>query len=188
MSFISTEHYGLSHAVGASQIVGYFLRNFPNTVFNNNVIVVVAIVIDAVFYLVAVYILLSICRPPLVTNIGCNVDNLKRSKKSVLYSVFKTVCIYRLTKVANTRLILGFFRCGCHTYMSSRRKVFQDVSPIAIILCATSMTLINDNKVKIVWIRKQLLIVFGIILSNQLLIECKEHLIRTQFFQVILVF
>ena len=50
------------------------------------------------------------------------------------------------------------------------------------------MTLINDNKVKIVWIRKQLLIVFGIILSNQLLIECKEHLIRAQFFQVVLVF
>lgn len=109
MSLISTEHNGFSHAVCAFQIIGYFLRNFPNAVFNNNVIVVVAIVIDAVFYLVAVYILLSLCRSPLIANVGCDVDNLERSKETVLNSVFKAVCIYRLTKVANTRLVLGFF-------------------------------------------------------------------------------
>ena len=188
MSFISTEHYGLSHAICTFQIVGYLLRNFPYTVFYNNVIIIVAVVINAVFYLVAVNILLSLCRSPLIANVGCDVYNLERSKETVLNSVFKTVCIYRLTKIANTWLVLCFFWCCCHTYMSSRRKVFQNVSPVAIILCATSMTLINDNKVKIVWIRKQLLIVFGIILSNQLLIECKEYLIRPQFFQVVLVF
>ena len=188
MSFISTEHYGLSHAICTFQIVGYLLRNFPYTVFYNNVIVIVAVVINAVFYLVAVNILLSLCRSPFVTDVRCDVDNLERSKETVLNSVFKTVSIDWFTKVANTWLIFCFFRCGSHTYMSSRRKVFQDVSPVAIILCATSMTLINDNKVKIVWIRKQFLIVFGIILSNQLLIECKEHLIRAQFFQVVLIF
>ena len=102
MSFISTEHYGLSHAICTFQIVGYLLRNFPYTVFYNNVIIIVAVVINAVFYLVAVYILLSLCRSPFVTDVRCDVDNLERSKETVLNSVFKTVSIDWFTKVANT--------------------------------------------------------------------------------------
>ena len=86
MSFVSTEHYGLSHAICTFQIVGYLLRNFPYTV----------------FYLVAVYILLSLCRSPFVTDVRCAVDNLERSKETVLNSVFKTVSIDWFTKVANT--------------------------------------------------------------------------------------
>ncbi len=50
------------------------------------------------------------------------------------------------------------------------------------------MTLINDYKVEIVWIRKQLLIILCIILTDKLLIKCKKHLIGTKFFQMVLVF
>ena len=39
------------------------------------------------------------------------------------------------------------------------------------------MTLVNDYKIEIVWIRKQLLIVLCIILADKLLIKCKKHLI-----------
>ena len=154
MSFISTEHYGLSHAVCTFQIVCYFLRNFPYAVFYDNVIVVITIIIDAVFYFIAEYIFLSLCWSPLVTDVRCDVDYLKRSKETVLNTIFKTVCIDRLTKITDTRLVLCFFRRGSHTNMGSRRKVFQDVSPIAIILCTSSMTLVNNNKVKVIGIRE----------------------------------
>ena len=179
VNFIGTEHNGFRHTVCTFQIVGYFLRNFPNSVFYNNVVIIVAIVIDAVFYLVSVHILLSLCRSPLITDVRCDVDYLKRSKEAIFYAIFETISIYWLAKVTNTRLVLGLFWCGSHTDMSSRRKVFQYVSPVAIILCAASMTLVNNNEVKVVGIREQLLIILGIILANQLLVEGKEHLIRT---------
>ena len=102
MSFISTEHDGLSHAICTFQIVGYFLCNFPNAIFYDNVVIVVTIIIDTVFYLVAVYILLPLCRSPLVTDVGCNVDYLERSKEAVLYAIFETVSIDRLSKITNT--------------------------------------------------------------------------------------
>ena len=83
MNFIGTEYNGFRHTVCTFQIVGYFLRNFPNSVFYNNVVIIVAIVIDAVFYLVAVYILLALCRSPLITDVRCDVDYLKRSKEAI---------------------------------------------------------------------------------------------------------
>ena len=101
MSLIRTEHDGLCHAVCTFQIVGYFLRHFPNAVFYYNIIVVVAVVIDTVFYLVAVYVLLSFCWSPLITDVRRDVDYLKWSEEAIFYAIFKTVCIDRLAKIAN---------------------------------------------------------------------------------------
>ena len=100
--FIGTEYYGLSHAICTFQIVGYLLRNFPYAVFYNNVIIIVAVVIDTVFYLVAVDVLLSLCRSPFITDVRSDVDYLERSKETVFYAIFEAISIDRLSKITDT--------------------------------------------------------------------------------------
>ncbi len=102
MCFISTEYDSLSHTVCTFQIVGYFLSNFPMTVFYHYIIVVIAIVVNTIFYFIAVNILLTFDRSPLIANIGCNIDNFEWGKKSVFYTVLQAICIDWLTKITDT--------------------------------------------------------------------------------------
>ena len=94
VSLVRAEHDGLCHAVRAFQIVGYLSRHFSNAVFYYNIIVVVAIVINTVFYLVAVYVLLSFCWSPFITNVRRDVDYLEWSKEAIFYAIFETCLLY----------------------------------------------------------------------------------------------
>ena len=84
MIFGSAEHNSFLHPVGAFQILGNLPCNLVNTVLENDIVIIIPIVIDSVFEHIAVYIGLPFVRPPAVTDVGRDIDNLERSKKSVL--------------------------------------------------------------------------------------------------------
>ena len=56
---------------------------FPDAVFYNDIVIVIRIIIDAVFYKIAVYVSLSFDWSPFVTDICSDIDNLKWGKESV---------------------------------------------------------------------------------------------------------
>ena len=83
MIFGSTEHDGFLHSVGVFQIFSDLPCNLVNTVLENDAVVVVPVVVDAVFNLVAIDVGLTFVRSPSVTDVGRDVDNLERSKEAV---------------------------------------------------------------------------------------------------------
>ena len=68
------KHNGLRHTVSAFQILGDFFRNLPDAVFQDDVIVIIAVVVNAVGNFIAKYVQLTFAGPPAVRNI-----NLKNS-------------------------------------------------------------------------------------------------------------
>ena len=101
MIFIGTKYNGLRHTVCAFQILSYFMCYFTYAVFNDYVIIVVGVVIDAVFYQIAVNITLSFDGPPFIAYIGGNVNHFEWSQKTVLDTLFHTVCVDRFTEIAD---------------------------------------------------------------------------------------
>ena len=83
MIFGSAEHNGFLHPVGVFQIFSDLPCNLVNTVLENDAVVVVPVVVDAVFNLVAIDVGLTFVRSPSVTDVGRDIDNLERSKESV---------------------------------------------------------------------------------------------------------
>ena len=88
MLLVCTENNGLCHAVRILQIACYFMCHFSYTVFYYDVIIVVRIVIDAVFYKIAIDVFLPFRRSPLVANVRCYVYYLERSKETVFDTFF----------------------------------------------------------------------------------------------------
>ena len=72
------------------------------TVFYHYIIVVIAIVVNTIFYFIAVNILLTFDWSPFIANIGRNIDNLEWCKKSVFYTVLQAICIDWFTKITDT--------------------------------------------------------------------------------------
>ena len=83
MIFGSAEYNGFLHPVGAFQIFSDLPCDLVNTVLENDTVVVVPVVIDSVFNLVAIDVGLTFVRSPSVTDVGRDVDNLERSKEAV---------------------------------------------------------------------------------------------------------
>ena len=77
--FIGTKNDCFSHSVSMLEVMSNLFSYFPNAVFYNNLIVVVRIIINAVFYFIAINIYLPHSRPPLITNVSGNIYNSKRS-------------------------------------------------------------------------------------------------------------
>lgn len=55
-----------------------------DTAFNDDIVIIVGIIVDSVFYLVAVIIKLSFQRSPAVADVCRDADDLERCEESVL--------------------------------------------------------------------------------------------------------
>ena len=102
MCLISTKYNGFCHTICAFEIVSYFLCYFPMAIFNHDVIIIVTVIVYSILYLIAVNILLTFDWPPLISDICCNIYDFKRSKESIFYTVFQTICVNWFAKVSNT--------------------------------------------------------------------------------------
>ena len=179
MSLIRAKYNRFCHSICLLEICGDFVSDLIDSVFYDYVVVIITIVINAIFYLVAVYITLPLIWSPSISDISSDIDNAEWCQKAILYSFFQTVCIYWLTEIVYIRNILGFFRCSCHTYLSGRREVFQYLSPVAILLRRSSVALINYHQIKKVRAKKRsefdysviaFLLTLFIVIAGQLLI------------------
>src|SRR5699024_3900674 len=141
------EHDGADHPVGALEVSGDLLGYFADTVHYDDVVVVVAVGIDAVGDLIAVDVQLPLLGPPALPNVGHDVDDLERRKKAVLDAFFQTVGIDRLAKIAEVGDVLGFLGGGGHADLHSIRKIFQHPPPAALLLARSSVTLVYDDQV-----------------------------------------
>ena len=77
MIFISTKDNGLRHRVSGFQITAHLVGHLSDAVFYDDVVIVVGIVVDTVFYHVAVDVALSLGGSPFVTDIRCDIDHLE---------------------------------------------------------------------------------------------------------------
>ena len=102
MVFIGTEHNGLSHTVCTFQILSYLMCYFPDAVFYDDIVIIVGIVIDTVFYQITVDVSLPPDRSPFITYIGGNVHYLKGSEKTIFNAFLKAVCVDRFTEITDT--------------------------------------------------------------------------------------
>ena len=71
-------------------------------IFNHDVIIIVTVIVYSILDLIAVNILLTFDWPPLISDICCNIYDFKRSKESIFYTVFQTICVNWFAKVSNT--------------------------------------------------------------------------------------
>ena len=88
MVFGRTENNSFLHPVGTFQVLCDFPCNLVNTVLENNIVVVVPVIVNAVFNHITVNISLSVVRSPSVSNVGRDIDDLERSKEAVLNALF----------------------------------------------------------------------------------------------------
>ena len=118
-------------------------------------------------------------------DIKLNSLDFKRSQKTIIYSRFETVFIHRLSKIFISVSVFLSFWSGCHPDLHSTIKIFQNLSPISIFLGSTTMTLINNNGIKKIFLvffkifffqNFLLSIIIRKISSCQSLINCKEKI------------
>ena len=165
-----TEYDRFLHTVCADKVVRDFKGYLVDSVLNDDIVVIVGIVVYPVLNLVAIIVSLSFQRSPAVTNVCCDADDLKRSKKSVLNAVFEGVCVNRFAKIRNVRSICCLLRSSGHTDLCSRGEVFQYPAPLAVLFGTASVTLVHDDKIKEILV-KQLGEMLLIIITDQLLIQ-----------------
>ena len=185
MIFGSAEHDGFLHPVGTFQILGNLPCNLINTVFENDAVVVVPVVVNTVFDLVAINVGLSFVRSPSVTDIGRNIDNLKGSQESIFDALLQTVNVNGISKVVYVRYFFALLGRCCHTDLGRRRKILQNFTPVAVFLGTSTMTLIHNNEVKVFC--GDLSKVFFVVLSDHLVIERKVYFMGCDLTQAFLV-
>ena len=139
---------GLSHAVSAFQVSRDFSSNLIDTILYNNVVVVIAICINAIFDFVSVNIALALARTPSLADVRHDIDYLERCKETILNSFFQAVSIDWFAKIIDVRNIFGFFWRSSHADLRSRSKIFQNFAPVAFFLRRSTVTLIDNNQVK----------------------------------------
>ena len=185
MIFGSAEHNSFLHPVGAFQILGNLPCNLVNTVLENDIVIIIPIVINSVFNHIAVYIGLPFVRPPAVTDVGRDIDNLERSKKSILDTLFQAISIDRLSKIIDIRYLFALLWSSGHTDLGCRRKVLQHFSPVTILLGTSTMTLVHNNEIEVFC--RNLSKMFLVILSDHLMIESEVYLVGCNLAQTFFV-
>ena len=101
MVFVGTEDYGLVHTASQFQISRDFMCHFAYTVFQNHIVVVIGIVVDAVFNLVAEDIFLTFQRAPTVADIGFDIDDFEGSEKTVVDALLKTIGVEGFSEIVD---------------------------------------------------------------------------------------
>ena len=142
------EHDGFLHPVSTLEVFRDFTGYLKGALFQNDIVIEIAIGIDSIFNLISVFVELAFVGTPAFTNVGANIDYLKRSKEAILDALSQAVCINRVTKVIDIGDVLGFLGRCSQTDLRSEREVFQDLAPVTVFLCGATMTLVNDNQVK----------------------------------------
>ena len=88
MVFGRAEHDGFLHSVGAFQIFRNLSGDLINAVLENDGVIIIPVVVNSVFNDIAKNIGLSLVWSPAVSDVGCNIDDLKRGKEAVLNPLF----------------------------------------------------------------------------------------------------
>ncbi|MPM68270.1 hypothetical protein SDC9_115201 [bioreactor metagenome] len=78
MVFVGAEHNRFLHSVRAFHVLCDFARNLFGAVFDDDVVVKIAVCVNAVFDFLTVFIELPLIRAPAFPDIRANIDDPKR--------------------------------------------------------------------------------------------------------------
>ena len=79
---------------------------------------------------------------------GLDAFDLKWCEESIIDTILQRIGIDRITEISIRFEIVRFFRSGCESELSRRGEIFEDRSPLRLILRTTTMTLIDDDEVE----------------------------------------
>ena len=88
MILVGTEDDGLVHPACLLQVGSNLVCHLTDAVFDDDIVVVIGIIVDAVFDDIPVNITLSFSWSPTITDIGLDVDDFVWSQKTILNSLF----------------------------------------------------------------------------------------------------
>lgn len=126
---IGAEDDGLGHAVGVAQVVGDARSDFADAVFEDDIVVVVGVIVDAVLDFLAEEIELALARTPAIADVRLHVDDAERREEAVVDALPQTVGVDGITEVIDVRDVGRLFRRGRHADLDSRVEVVEDLAP-----------------------------------------------------------
>ena len=173
---IGTEYNGLGHTAGAFEVAGDLSSHLLDAVFDDDVVVVVAVGVNAIRDLTAVDIPLTLAGTPAVPDVGHDIDDLEGGQEAVVNALFQAVGIDWISEITQVGDIFRLFRCGGHADLCGAGEVFQNPPPATLLFGRAPVALIYDDQVKEVR-GEQLAEVFLIVVSHQLLVEGEVHLV-----------
>ena len=136
------------HAVGAFQIAGNLRGYFLRAVFDDDVVIEIAVGVDPILNRIALLVQLTGKRPPAFIDVGVNIDHLEGCQEAILDAFLQAVNVDRFPEVIDVGNVFGFLRrCG-HTDLDCGTEILQDLSPVAVLLGGTAVTLVHDDQVK----------------------------------------
>ena len=195
MFFRGAEHDGLLHPAGALQVIGDFLRDLVRTVFEDDVVVEVAVGVDAVFDFVPELVELALEGTPAVRDVGLDVDHLERRQETVVDSLAQAVGVDRLAEVVDVGDVFGLLRRRGHADLRGRREIVEDSAPVAVLLRGSPVALVNDDEIEEIPAEElrepcdrflAVPLILGILVARKLLVEGKVHFMRSDGDGVIL--
>ena len=113
---------------------------------------------------------------PLVAYVCCDVDHLERSEETVFDAFLEAVCIERLSEISDVRLVSRLLRRCSHTQLDGIAEILENLAPVAVVLRAPSVALVDDNKVEELGFEEFAVVLLSA-LSYHLLIEREIHLV-----------
>ena len=131
--FRSTEYDGFCHSICCLKVSCNLSCYLLDSILDNDVVIVITVVIDPILNRQTINVQLALIGTPAIRNIGGNIYYFERRKESIFNSFFQAVGIHRLSKVMDIRYIPVFLGSCSHTDLRCRRKIFQDLSPIAVL-------------------------------------------------------
>ena len=152
------------------------MRHLSDAVFDDDVIIVVLIVVDAVFDEVAEDVALAFGGSPLIADVGRDVDDLEGSEETIVNAFFQAVGVDGFTEIVDIRLVSCFFRCGGHAELDGAIEILQDLAPVAVVLGAATVALVNNDEVEESGL-EEFLVVLAALLTNQLLVQGEIDLV-----------
>ena len=194
MIFIGAKDDCLLHPVSLLEIFGYLLGNLVCAVFNDDIVIEIAVGVDAVFDDVTEFVPLSETGPPPFRDVGLHIDNLERSKKTVIDSFPQTVRIDRFSEIVYVRYVLCFLGRRRHSDLYSRREIFKNPAPVAVFLRRAAVTFIDDDKIEEIpgekfreaFYRLRVSFIIAVFIACKLLIKRKINFMRSDGNRIVL--
>ena len=120
MIFVGAKDDCLLHPVSLLEIFGYLLGNLVCPVFDDDIVIEIAVGVDAVFNDVTEFVPLSETGPPPFRDVGLHIDNLERSKEAIFDSFTQAVRIDRFSEVVYVRYVLCLLGRRRHADLGGR--------------------------------------------------------------------
>ena len=146
---VHAEDNGLGEAVAALKELGDLLRDELAAFLDDEVLVEVGAVVDAVFDELAVLVLETLWRSPAFgVNVERDLDDFVGREETVVDALLERVGVERVAEIFGAGNFLGFLWRGGEADVGGAFKVFENLAPLAVFAGAAAMALVHDDEIE----------------------------------------